>query len=481
MRAGSGGAAEPAGAGGTAVSASAGGTSTAGASGTGNPSSSGTTSGAGSSSAGTSGALPPVAMPVETWGGKPLSMVPYATSGTRLTAVGYADEGAVFFATMRDTQLGHAEAQVDAELALSGTDCAFEQLAGGDWVCSPKNKQSLIYLDEHCTEPAVEVPALTNATGAVFALSNSSSSSSDGDNTILLPTHTPVYRVADRVFESDGSTTFAEESLSIYAPGVGTDCVGPRMANRHVVVNPPSIFRVTPVADSELVRATMRHVPLRNGLAMQRLVSDDGAELSGRLERSGRPCELQRDGRCVPAPVAEWALYADPECKERAFQLPRPSSAGTTVYGVDRAADDTSTVYELTPITTLYSEETRVDVVTMNGQPTPVVVVTGCKSLDFSSAAAAYYRRASEVTDQLPKIDTVQLGTAELSPLWFFELLSDGKTKVQVQIHSPDGNWVKPNIRTKSGSVCAVYDDRYEDKCLMKDGQSSLPVTQVKL
>ena len=188
MRAGSGGATESAGAGGTAVSASAGGAATAGASGTGNPASSGTTSGAGSSSAGTSGALPPVAMPVETWGGKPLSMVPYATSGTRLTAVGYADEGAVFFATMRDTQL-----------------------------------------------------------------------------------------------------------------------------------------------------------------------------------------------------------------------------------------------------------------------------------------------------EQLPKIDTVQLGTAELSPVWFFELLSDGKTKVQVQIHSPDGNWVTPNIRTKSGSVCAVYDDRYKDQCLMKDGQSSLPVTEVKL
>jgi len=409
-------------------------------------------------------------------------MVPYATSGARLTAVGYAAEGAVFFGTMRDTQLNRTEVQTDAANELSGTDCAFEQIEGGDWVCSPSEKRSLIYLDEHCTEPAVEVPAAMEATGTVFAVSNSSSSfTGGGDDTILVPTHAPVYRIADRVFESDGSTTFAEESISIYTPDVGTNCSGPRMANRHVVVSPPSVFRVTKVPDSELVKATMRRVALKDGLGLLRLVSDDGAQLSGRLELGGRPCELQRDGRCVPAPVAERSQYADPECKELAFQLATPPSQGTTIYGVDRASDDTSTVYELTPITTLYSQETRVDMVTMNGQPTPVVVVTGCKSLDVSSAATAYYRHGREVTDQLPRIDTVQLGTPELSPIWFFALLSDGETKAQVQIHSPDGDWVRPNIRTKSGSVCAVYDPRYKDECLMKDGLSSLPVTEVKL
>lgn len=463
------------------MSSSGGGTSAAGAS-TGAPASAGAASGAGSSSAGTSGAPPLVVTPVETWGGKPLNMVPYATSGTRLTAMGYADEGATFFGTMRDTELGPAAPQGDADSALSGTDCAFEQLEDGDWVCSPTNKQSLIYLDEHCSEPAVEVPAATDATGTVFALSNSSSGpSGGGDETVLLPTHAPVYRVAERVFESDGSTTFAEESISIYTHGAGTTCTGPRRADRHVVVNPPSVFRVTPVPDTELVRATLRRVALRDGLGLRRLVSDDGAQLSAQLEFGGRPCELQRDGRCVPAPVAQRGLYADPECKEFAFQLTSPPSPGTTVYGVDPASDDASTVYELSPTTSVYTQETRVDVVTMNGVQTPVVVVTGCKSLDISSPAIAYYRRASEVTAQLPRIDTVQLGTAELSPIWFFDFLSDGKTKIQVQIHSPDGNWVRPNIRTKSGSVCAVYDDRYKDQCLLKDGQSSLPVSEVKL
>lgn len=479
---GSGSVASSAGAGGSRLSASGGEPSTAGSSAVATPSSSGTDAGSDSSTAGASGTPPLVVMPVETWGGRPLDMVPYAISGTRLTAVGYADEGAAFFGTMRDTQLGQGSAAVGTANALSGTDCAFEQLEGGDWVCSPTHQQSLIYLDSNCTEPAVEIPAATDATGTVFALASSSSSQiGGGDATLLRSKHAPVYRVAERVFESDGSTTFAEESISIYTRDVGTNCAGPRKANRHVVVSPPSIFRVTKVSDSELVRATMRRVPLKDGLSLLRLVSDDGAQLSGQLELDGRPCELQRDGRCVPAPVAERSLYADPECEEWAFQPASLPTPGATVYGVDPASDDTSRVYELTPVTTVYSQETRVDVVTTNGEPTPVVTVTGCKSLDVSGAAMTYYRRSSEVTAQLPQIGTLQLGTAALSPIWFFELLSDGKTKVQVQIHSPDGTWVRPNVRTESGQVCAVYDDRYKDQCLMKDGQSSLPVSEVKL
>ena len=107
---------------------------------------------------------------------------------------------------------------------------------------------------------------------------------------------------------------------------------------------------------------------------------------------------------------------------------------------------------------------------------------TRLTAVGYADEGAVFFATMRDTQlEQLPKIDTVQLGTAELSPVWFFELLSDGKTKVQVQIHSPDGNWVTPNIRTKSGSVCAVYDDRYKDQCLMKDGQSSLPVTEVKL
>jgi hypothetical protein len=393
-------------------------------------------------------------------------MVPYATSGTRLAAMGYADDGAVFFGTMRDAKLG--------------VDCAFEQNEVGDWLCTPAKKQTLIYLDAACTEPAVEEPAFSTPTGEVFGFPNPSVPSSGGSDIVLVPKHFPVYRVADEVFKSNGTTTFAEATITIYQ-GSPTQCRGPRVANPHVVVNPPSIFRVTPVADSELVKATLRDVPLKDGLTLERLVTDDGAQLSGHLKLAGRECELQRDGRCVPAPVGARGLYADSDCKEYAFQVANGKSiGGVTFYGAEPDLDDTTTVYELIPTTTVYSRKVRYDTVVENGQTKSVEVLVGCDALDVSNYD--YYRRGKEVTEQLPKLHTVQFGTADLFPIWFFGVLRDSDARIQLQIHSPDGNWVRPNIRTrKDDSVCAVYYPGYENRCLFKDGVSIVNVTEVNL
>lgn len=46
---------------------------------------------------------------------------------------------------------------------------------------------------------------------------------------------------------------------------------------------------------------------------------------------------------------------------------------------------------------------------------------------------------------------------------------------------TPTPSWVKPNVRTSTGSVCAVYYPGYEDKCLLKDEVSVVPVTEVEL
>src|SRR6478752_8532187 len=99
-------------------------------------------SGAAPASGGASSEPPLVVDPVATWGGIPLDMIPYASSGTRLEAIGYADEGAVFFDTMHDEHLS--------------ADCVYEQTEAGDWVCAPTLQRSLIYLDADCTQPAVE-------------------------------------------------------------------------------------------------------------------------------------------------------------------------------------------------------------------------------------------------------------------------------------------------------------------------------------
>ncbi len=419
-----------------------------------------------SMTAGTSFGPPLAVDPVDTWGGAPLGMVPYATSGSRLAAIGYTDGGAVFFDTMRDLTLG--------------TDCAFQRDSAGDWLCSPKKTQSLIYLDAACTEPAVEEPAFTSPTGQVFGSYDDSTASSGGSDTVLAPEHVPVYRVADELFASDGTTTFAEDTLSLYTLS-GTHCEGPLVADRKVVVSPPSIFRATPVSDSELVKANVREVPLNSGLTLERLVTDDGAQLSGNLASAGRECELQDDGICVPAPVAELNLYADPACTEYAFRLSTAPAAGEVIYGVDAITDGTTRVYELTPTTTLYEQLTSVNIVMMNGQPTPVVTVTGCQSIDVSSASTPCYRRTRDVTAEMPKLDSVQLGSAQLFPAWFYGVVSANGSRVQVQIDSPDKDWVRPNILVTGGSVCSVYDDRYQDECLMKDGLSNVPVTEVNL
>jgi hypothetical protein len=422
------------------------------------------------SSAGAASEPPLVVQPVENWGGKPLSMVPYATSGTRLLALGYADAGAVFFNTMRD--------------ALLATDCSFEQTDAGDWLCSPNKKQRLIYLDAACTEPAVEQPADSTPMGEIFGfLEDRSTESTSGSDTVLVAKHRPAYRVADQVFMSDGRTTYAEEAISIYTSSVPGHCEGPRLANRHVVIRPPSVFRATPVADSELVKATVRQVPLKDGLTLERLVTDDGAQLSGHLLLAGTECELQRDGRCVPAPVAERIGFADPDCKERAFQPVKGANADLTRYGVEPTPEDTSKVYELSRTNTLYSRITRVDMVMVDGQSVAMEVVIGCEIRDVSSATTVYYRRTREITEQLPRLSTVQLGTADLSPIWFFGALSASDTRIQVQIHSPAGDWVKPNIRTSNGSVCALYSANvnYKNLCVLRDGVTTVPVAVVNL
>lgn len=441
----------------TAAGAAAGGAggsnSTAGASGTASNGGSAevASSAGGQAGAAGAGAGPPLVLhPVATWGGKALNMVPFAISGSRLEATGYAGDDAVVFGKLRDTQLGF--------------DCAFELTEGGEWLCAPTEKRSLVYLDSGCTKAAVEEPAFSTPVGKEFGLEASNYTSSGGADTVLLLTHDPVYRVAEEVFASNGVDTYAEETLSIFT-GTPNQCVGPRRANRHVVTRPPSVFRVSTVADSELIKAAVREVALESGLALERLVTEDGAQLSGHLKFAGRECTLQRDGRCVPAPVAERFLFANSACTEFAFSLPSGTDTGDALYGVEPAADDTSAVYELSRTTSVYTE--RAD--------------GSCEAIDVSAGGIPYYRRGREVSVQFPKLNVLQLGDGSIRPSWFFSTLAGTQTRVLVQMHSPDGDWVKPNVRTSNGSVCAVYDTRYPNQCLMKDGLSSVPVSPVPL
>jgi hypothetical protein len=231
-----------------------------------------------------------------------------------------------------------------------------------------------------------------------------------------------------------------------------------------------------------LVEATVRQVPLTDGLALERLVTDDGAQISGPLEFDRRACELQRDGRCVPGPVAQPALFTDAACTEYAFRLPTGATPVEPIYGAEQQQDDTSKAYELTPTNVVYTERTQIEQVTTDGGTLPMPVVT-CEKIDLGTLATTlvYYQRTREVTAELPKLGALELGSALLYPSWFFGTLSTGDARILLQIHSPEGNWVTPNIRTKDGSVCAVYDARFKDQCLAIDGVTFLPVSEVNL
>jgi hypothetical protein len=182
----------------------------------------------------------------------------------------------------------------------------------------------------------------------------------------------------------------------------------------------------------------------------------------------------------VPTPVPELFEYADADCTEYAFRLRTSAKPGATTYGVERATGDSVKVYELSPITRFYSRQTRVDIVMQDGHAVPVQVVTGCTSTDVTIVPSMLYRRGREVTEQFPTLGTVQLGSADLRPTWFFGKVAGSDTRILVQIHSPDGNWALPNIATSDGSVCMVYDNE-DSRCVRKDGTSWVTISDVAL
>lgn len=399
-------------------------------------------------------------VPVKTWGGQPLDMVPFASSGTRLSAIGYSDDAAVFFDTMRDTQLG--------------IDCLFEASEPGAWLCSPKPKVDVLYLDADCKAPAT--PGQVKTGDLVGGVRSSGSSPSGGADTFIATEHTPVYRVAEMVYKG---VEAGPGDYQVYAFNSSSKtCVStePRLAK-----GAPSIFRLTAIADTELVKATARDVRLQGGLVLERLVTADGAEMSGNLKTDGQRCDLQLDGRCAPTPLAAKGEFVDPACTEQAYFLSSIAPTMTTVYAVEATLDQSSKVYQLSPISSLYFQTTRIDTVTEDGVPMHIPVVTGCQAEDRFVTTSGFYRVAQDITDRLPKVDHVQLGGAILFPSWFVGVVAGNQAQIQLQIHSPDWNWIKPNIRTSGRTVCSVYDDRWKDQCLCKDGATFLPVKEVKL
>jgi hypothetical protein len=391
-------------------------------------------------------------------------MVPYAKSGTRLAAIGYSDDGAVFFSNMRDTQLGF--------------DCEFEKAEAGDWLCSPKTRVNVLFLDAGCKQPAMAGEPFSGdplGLGPVVGTTTSVSSaaSSGGSDTVLVSLHGPVYRVAEKVYEAEAFGS----SYEVYEwNSYSKQCV---VAQPSAGKGVPSIYRLTPIADTELVKATTRDVVLQGGLTVERLVTDDGAELSGNLKLNGKPCQLLANGRCALLPLATSSGYSESSCKERAYALASKVAADVPVYALDQTTDGMLRVYDTTALGAAYFEQTRVDPPTPDS-PMAVFVVTGC-SATAADVSGLYYRRAQDITESLPKLESVRVGSALLYPTWYVGVVAANEARIQLQIHSTDASWVRPNIETSTGTVCTVYAAQVVTRCTNKDGLTSEMITQVKL
>jgi hypothetical protein len=388
----------------------------------------------------------------------PFGMLPYALSGTRLAAMGSADEGAAVFRTLRDTGLGF--------------DCIFAKAETGDLHCVPKNYAALIFLDANCSEPAAPEPEGSfNAYTGKYVVIGGPAGTSYAERQEL-PKHGPVYRVAEKVRERGAYGTTPETSgLFTLSGGV---CVGtaPRVGKEV-----PNIYRLLPVADSELVAATVLELPLEGGLTLERLVSSDGAEISSGLKQAGKRCLLQTDGNCAPTPIATKNRYSDGACTEPGYALEFVPAPGIQVYGLEYREDETFKVYELLETDTLFSQKLEFKIVMEGDRTTILESVVGCEAGGLSVGQEAMFHRSKDITEQVPKLNKTQFGTSRLRPEWLTAVVVGSDVSIAVRHVSESTFGAAKDIKTSDGKSCEVSSPT---GCYFDDG-TRLPLVEIKL
>jgi hypothetical protein len=396
-----------------------------------------------------------MARAVKEWGGRPLDMLPYAMSGTRIAAMGYADEGAVVFQTLRDTQLGF--------------DCAFAKSETGELHCAPSLRTHLLFSDAQCTDPAAPgenqdgsgAAPLLQTGDYVTPVRFLSKSEQQGAE---LPQHGPVYRVAEKLSETH--YVGAAEDAPLFELN-GDHCVTtmPRVAK-----SVPSIYRLKPVPDSELVSANIKEIPLEGGLTLERLVGSDGSEISSGLKLNAVRCLLQPDGKCVPLPIAEVLGFADSECTDVGYYLDVPPASNVKVHGLSYGSE--SSVYELRPTEALYYEKEEYKPIFENGQMDVMRIVLGCFPKEPLPTSVPFYRRDKDVSAQMLTIGKIQLGVSRLRPEWFSAKVAGSNVSVLVRSYLNNAG----TILTNDGKECSIAGA----VCYFPDG-TSLRLSEVKL
>lgn len=320
----------------------------------------------------------------------------FAQSGSRVVALGFASNEARLFRTFHDRELGF--------------DCSFVAEAGGSAQrCVPTTEVTMVYTDASCTEPAAWAEDSLRrplAVGEAVSAGSQVGGKCPGD----APTHRDAYRVGERL---------REESVGGPAAGLFQSYGGGCEKASPPAKIFPAVVRLIPIPESELARGQRANVDVGGGLRLTRLLADDGAQLTlGVTGADGAPCELQRDGECVPEPIARpagllsnkfyTALNAD--CSAPAFHTPYDAACGVPQFGV---ADDAALplrVNALAPAAAVFGLDL-------------VVPVTEPASFSCTLKEVAAYgwvaAPAADVTGTLPVASRLRRGTGPLHVDWF--------------------------------------------------------------
>jgi hypothetical protein len=375
----------------------------------------------------------------------------FVRSGTRLVAMGYSSNEARVFRTFHDQRLGF--------------DCDFTPgLAGADQRCVPSATVELIFTDAACTEPATWL-VRTNGLELGEAVSSATEPGAQ-----VCPGDAPLRRDAYRVGEQLSEEVIAGTPFDLFALRDGR-C---QTASLPAKVTPP-VYRLTPLADDELVHGERVSLNVGDGLRVTRLIADDGAELNVGVTAADRtPCELQRDSECVPEPIARgataqngkfWAaLNAD--CTEPAFQLPYPVACGAAKLGVRDDGVAAPVISRLKSACTAFSWSVLL--------PATDPPAYGCAPLP-DAGAQGLAAPGEDVTGTLPPASRLRRGAGPLHVDWY----AAGQNVLLPVLADPrqasPGVVPVPQFVTDAGKPCTIMPaDDGNEHCVVLDEAGEL-------
>lgn len=364
--------------------------------------------------------------------------LPFAKGGARLEAMHFVASGASWFRHFKDTQLGF--------------NCAWAQTGTGDLRCAPKVLAAVRYLDDRCTEPAME---LMDSVG--YYLQGDAlhvPAPVPGDWVAAPPTRplacTPqlpamggIYRVGDRV-APDASADRALPLHRLSAAGCQ------KSSGRY---SGSVVHRVYPADADALAKGSLHDVDVGGDLTLRRVIGDDRSELTLALKTNDEPCTLVPDaGLCVPGNFARPTnilVYQDPGCSGALLFPAARNESCTPQLGLVTIFPETH-VHRLIPSPRAF-EKVRLSKIESRCEPASVE----------RQRAFGFFTLGEEVTSALPKVRKVRLGAGPLYREQLVAAANDGLIPVDQGERFVDAD--KKGcavVRAADGTLRCLPDDR---------------------